>query len=65
MEELEKGMTELKNNNINQTDPPELPETTLPTKEYTLEGRIARAAYVAEDVIVGKKGLWSCESLMP
>jgi hypothetical protein len=42
MEELEKGLKELKgfathrrNNNINQTDPPELPGTEPPTKEYT------------------------------
>jgi hypothetical protein len=42
MEELEKGLNELKgftnhrkNNNINQTDLPELPETKPPTKEYT------------------------------
>jgi hypothetical protein len=42
MEELEKGMNEVKgfanrrkNNNINQPDLPEFPETKLPTKEYT------------------------------
>ena len=44
MEELKKGLEELKglklqphrkNNNINQPDPPELPRTKPPTKEYT------------------------------
>ena len=42
MEELEKGLKELKgfathrkNNNINQPEPPELPGTKPPTKEYT------------------------------
>ena len=44
MEELKKGLKELKglklqphrkNNNINQPDPPELPRTKPPTKEYT------------------------------
>ena len=42
MEELEKGLKEQKglqhhrkNNNINQSDPSELPGTKLPTKEYT------------------------------
>jgi hypothetical protein len=42
IEELEKGPKELKglqphrkNNNINQPDPPELPGTKPPTKEYT------------------------------
>jgi hypothetical protein len=42
MEELEKGMKELKgfaihrkNNNINLPDPQELPGTKPPTKEYT------------------------------
>ena len=42
MEELEKGLKELKgfathrkNNNTNQPDPPELPEIKPLTKEYT------------------------------
>jgi hypothetical protein len=42
VEVLEKGLKELKwfathwkNNNINQPDPPELPGTKPPTKEYT------------------------------
>ena len=41
MEELVEGLKELngvpnrKKNNINQLDPPELPGTKLPTKEYT------------------------------
>jgi hypothetical protein len=42
MEELEKGLKELKgfathrkNNNINLPEPPELPETKSPTKECT------------------------------
>jgi hypothetical protein len=42
MVELEKGLQALKglatlrkNNNINQPDPPELPGTKPPTKEYT------------------------------
>jgi hypothetical protein len=41
MEELEKGLKELKGfalhrkNNINQPEPPELPGTKPPTKEYT------------------------------
>ena len=42
MEELEKGLKELKgfahnrrNNNINQPDPSEPPGTNPPTKEYT------------------------------
>jgi hypothetical protein len=42
MKELEKGMKELKGlathwkkNTINQPDPSALPETKLPTKEYT------------------------------
>jgi hypothetical protein len=45
MEELEKGLKELKvfaahrkNNNINQPDLPELPGNKTPTKEYTLRG---------------------------
>ena len=42
MEELEKGLKELKgfatnrkNNNINKLDPTDLPGTKPPTKEYT------------------------------
>ena len=42
MEELDKGLKELKglqphrrDNNINQPDPPELPGAKPPTKEYT------------------------------
>jgi hypothetical protein len=37
MEELEKGLKELKRkkNNISHPDPPELSGTKLPTKEYT------------------------------
>jgi hypothetical protein len=42
MEELQGGVKELrgfatqrKNNNINQSEPPELPKTKPPTKEYT------------------------------
>jgi hypothetical protein len=36
-----------KNNNINQSDPPEFPETKPPTKEY-MEGPMAPVAYVPE-----------------
>ena len=32
--------------------PPELPGTKPPTKEYTLEGPMAPATYVAEDSLV-------------
>ena len=59
MEELGEGLkglkgfaTHRKNNNINTPDPSELPGTKLPTKEYTLEGPVAPAAYVAEDGLV-------------
>jgi hypothetical protein len=43
MEELEKGLKEQphrKNNNINKPEPPELPGTKTPTKEYTHGGTI-------------------------
>jgi len=56
MEELEKGLKELKgfaihrkNNNINQ---PDTPGTKPPTKEYT-ETLMAPATYVAKDGLVG------------
>ena len=43
-----------KNNNISQPDLPELPESRLPTKEYTLrEGPMDPATYVTEDGLVG------------
>ena len=55
MEELEKGLKELKgfsnqgnNNNINQ---PELPGTKPPTRVH-MEGPMAKAAYVAQDKLV-------------
>jgi hypothetical protein len=61
MEELEKGLKELKgfathriNKNINQPDHPELPEPKPPTKEYIhLEVPMDPIAYVAEDGLVG------------
>jgi hypothetical protein len=47
MQELEKELKEL---NINQPDPPELPGTKPPTKEYTW--RDPWLQHVAEDVLV-------------
>jgi hypothetical protein len=41
---------------INQPDPPELPGTKPPTKEYTWREPMAPAAYVAEDGLTDKKG---------
>jgi hypothetical protein len=37
---------------MNQSEPPELPGTKPPTKEYTWWGPMALAAYVAEDGLV-------------
>ena len=38
---------------MNQPEPPELPETKPPTKEYTWRGPMAPAEYVAEDGLFG------------
>ena len=35
---------------------PELPETKLPTKEYSVEELMAPAAYVAEDALLDISG---------
>jgi hypothetical protein len=57
IEELEKGLKELKGfathrkNNINQPDPTELPETKPPTRVH-MEGPMAPATHVAEDSLV-------------
>jgi hypothetical protein len=40
-----------KNNNINQSEPPELPGTKPPTRVY-MERTMAPAAYVAEDGLI-------------
>jgi hypothetical protein len=38
-----------KNNNVNQPDPPKLPGTKPPTKEYTWRELVVLVTYVAED----------------
>jgi hypothetical protein len=59
IEELEKGLKELKgfvthkkNKNINQIDPPELPETKPPIRVHMVEP-MAPVSYVAEHGLVG------------
>jgi hypothetical protein len=58
-----------KNNNINQPDPPELPGTKLPSKEYTwrdswLQPHKQQRMMVLSG-IDGRRGPWSYEGLTP
>ena len=60
MEDLENGLKELmgfatqgEKNSVNQPDHLDLLGTGLQTKQYTMEGPMSLAAYVAEGVLVG------------
>jgi hypothetical protein len=71
MEELEKGLKELKgfatcrkNNNINQPDPPKLPGTKPPIKECTWSDPWLQLHMQQRIILLGisgRRGPWSCE----
>jgi len=62
LKEMKGFATPQKNSTVNQPDPPELPKTKPPTKEYTLRGPMAPAAYVTEDGLVWHQ--WEGRSLI-